>query len=110
MQGIIQIKKAKYKEAVSSFGSYNTANVALAKLLSGNPDDAIKTLDIAEDKDEAIAFYLKAVCGARKANTDLIFNNLRSAIGKDAGLSQKAKTDMEFAKWFEDDTFKSIVK
>ncbi|MBI4947378.1 MAG: hypothetical protein HY840_13380 [Bacteroidetes bacterium] len=108
--GIINIKKAEYKDAVSNFGSYNTMNSALAKLLNANVDDAIKALDNAENKDDAMVYYLKAVCGARKQNAEILFNNLRSAVGKDASLSAKAKTDMEFLKWFEDDTFKNIVK
>lgn len=108
--GIINIKKAEYKDAVTNCGSFNTMNTALAKLLNGSVDDALKTLDNAENKDDAMVLYLKAVCGARKSNTEILFNSLRSAVGKDATLSAKAKTDMEFAKWFEDDTFKSITK
>lgn len=108
--GIINIKKAEYKDAVSNCGSFNTMNTALAKLLNGSVDDAIKTLDNAENKDDAMVLYLKAICGARKANTEILFNSLRSAVGKDASLGAKAKTDMEFNKYFEDDTFKSIAK
>ena len=55
-------------------------------------------------------YYLKAVIGARQANTDLIYNSLRAAIAKNAKLAGDAKTDMEFFKYFNDDSFKSVVK
>ena len=55
-------------------------------------------------------FYLKAIAGARNADSDLLFNNLRAAVEKDSSLKAAAKTDMEFAKYFEDTTFKTIVE
>ncbi len=108
--GICAVKKADYNGAVTYFGSYCTFNAALAKLLSGNPDGASKTVDCAEDKDRDMMYYMKAIVGARQANTDLMYNSLRAAISKNAKLANDAKTDMEFFKYFNDDTFKSIVK
>ncbi len=108
--GICAVKKADYAGAVTYFGTYCTFNAALAKLLSGNADAATKAIDCAEDKDRDMMYYLKAVIGARQANTDLMYNSLRAAISKNANLNGMAKTDMEFAKYFGDDTFKSIVK
>jgi len=108
--GICAIKKGDYNEAVAKFGNYCTFNAALAKLLSGNPDGANKTIDCAEDKDRDMMYYLKAIIGARQGNTDLMYNSLRAAISKNSALIEMAKTDMEFAKSFNDDTFKSIVK
>ena len=57
-----------------------------------------------------MTFYLKAIIGARQDNKDLAMNSLRSAISQDPTLSGQAKTDLEFFKYFEDDTFKGIVK
>lgn len=108
--GICAVKKADYVGAVTYFGTYCTFNASLAKLLSGNADAAIKAIDCAEDKDRDMMYYLKAVIGARQANTDLMYNSLRAAISKNANLNGMAKTDMEFAKYFSDDTFKTIVK
>jgi len=108
--GICAVKKADYTGAVTYFGSYCTFNAALAKLLTANPDAASKAIDCAEDKDRDMMYYLKAVIGARQANTDLMYNSLRAAISKNAKLANDAKTDMEFFKYFNDDTFKSIVK
>ena len=108
--GIVAIKEADYAGAVSMFGDNNSFNSGLAKLLNGDNDGAVKAADSGDDKDNAMNFYLKAIAGARGANTDLLFNNLRAAVEKDASLKAAAKTDMEFASYFEDTTFKSIVE
>ncbi|HBF88645.1 MAG TPA: hypothetical protein DDX39_08390 [Bacteroidales bacterium] len=108
--GLLSVKKADYEGAVKYFGSDCSFNAALAILLNGDAEGASKRIDCIEDKEVAMNYYLKAVAGARTANTDLMFNNLRAAIGKSASLAGKAKTDMEFFKYFEDETFKSIVR
>lgn len=109
-KGIVAIKEADYASAVSMFGDNNSFNSGLAKLLNGDNDGAVKAADSGDDKDSAMNFYLKAIAGARSSNTDLLFNNLRSAVEKNASLKAAAKTDMEFANYFEDTTFKSIVE
>jgi len=109
-KGIVAIKEADYASAVSMFGDNNSFNSGLAKLLNGDNDGAVKAVDSGDDKDNAMNFYLKAIAGARSSNTDLLFNNLRSAVEKNASLKAAAKTDMEFANYFEDTTFKSIVE
>ncbi len=108
--GIINIKNANYADAVSYFGDACSFNAGLAKLLNDDNAAAVKAVDCADNKDDAMNFYLKAIVGARDGDTDLMFNNIRAAISKDASLSSKIKTDMEFAKYFKDDTFTSIVK
>ncbi len=108
--GICMLKKGDYAAATSRFGNFCSLNAALAKLLNGNIDGAIKTIDCSEDKERDAMYYLKAIIGARQANTDLMYNSLRAAISKNSALIQQAKTDMEFYKYFNDDTFKSIVK
>ena len=98
-----------YIKAVELYGSSETFNAALAQLLSGDANRALKTLNDVKDTDDALVYYLKAIIGARSANTDLMFTNLRTAVEKDAKLKAKAKMDIEFAKYFGDETFKSIV-
>ncbi len=108
--GIVSIKKADYAGAVNYFGDACSFNAGLAKLLNGDNDGAVKAVDCAKDKDAAMNYYLKAIAGARSGDTDMMYNNLRAAISKDASLTNLAKTDMEFGKYFTDDTFKTIVK
>jgi len=109
-EGAIKIKAGKYQEAVDMYGSTACFNAALAKLLNGDSNGALNTLTESENPNDALGYYLKAIIGARTANTDLLFTNLRTAVAKDATLAAKAKKDMEFAKFFDDATFKSIVQ
>ena len=39
-----------------------------------------------------------------------MLNGLREAVGANAAWKAYAKTDLEFAKFFNDDTFKSVVQ
>ncbi len=107
--GIIDIMNGNYASAVSNFGSFNTFNMALAKVLNGSPDAAAQVIDASDDKDSALGYYLKAIIGARTAKTDMVINNLKTAIGKDASYKDKAKNDAEFIKLRDDAGFKALV-
>ncbi|HEY0031093.1 MAG TPA: hypothetical protein VGC65_10075 [Bacteroidia bacterium] len=107
--GIIEIQNGNYAAAVSNFGSANSFNAALAKLLNGNPDAAMSTIDNSTDKDAALSFYLKAVAGARTNKADVLTNNLKVAIQKDASFKAMAKDDAEFIKFRENADFKALV-
>ncbi len=108
--GVIAIKEGDYAGAVSYFGDECSMCAGLAKTLNGDNDGGINAVNCGACKETAMGYYLKAVIGARKADSDALFTNLRSAIEKKAELKKLALTDMEFAKFFENDTFKSIVK
>lgn len=107
--GIIDIQNGNYASASTNFGSYKTFNAALALVLQGNLDGASALLDQSKEKDDALSYYLKAIIGARKGDTNMMINNLKTAIQKDASLKEKAKTDMEFFKYWENADFKSTV-
>ena len=107
--GIIDIQNGNYPSASTNFGSYKTFNAALALVLQGNLDGASATLDQSKEKDDALSYYLKAIIGARKGDVNMMMNNLKTAIQKDASLKGKAKTDMEFFKYWETADFKSAV-
>lgn len=107
--GIIEIQNGNYAAAISNFGSYDTFNSALAKLLNKNNDGAMSTIDNSADKDAAISFYLKAIAGARQDKADVLNNNLRTAIQKDASFKAMAKDDAEFIKFHENADFKAMV-
>ncbi len=108
-KGIVNIRDGKYSDAVSNFGSENSFNSALAKVLAGNTDGALTTLDASPEKEDALSYYLKAVVGARKGAADLLINNLKIAIGKDASFKTKAKEDLEFFKFRDNADFKGLV-
>jgi hypothetical protein len=107
--GIVNIRDGKYSDAVTNFGSENSFNSALAKVLAGNGDGSLSTLDASPEKEDALSYYLKAVVGARKANAELLINNLKIAINKDASFKSKAKEDLEFFKFRENADFKALV-
>jgi len=107
--GVICIMKGKYEQAVGYFGNACDYNAALAKTLNKNYDAAISTLGCCKDESASV-FYLKAILGAKTENTDMVMNNLRTAVGKDVKLKAYAKKDAEFLKYFNDDTFKSIIQ
>ncbi len=107
--GIIKIIQGKYTDAINYFGNAAEVNAALAKLLIKQNDQALSTLGAVKSED-AIVWYLRAIIGARTQNTDMLFTNLRAAAGKSAALKANASKDLEFAKYFQDETFKSIVQ
>lgn len=108
--GVIEVKKGDYSKAVAMFGSNATFNAALAKLLNGDVDGSLQTITKAGEADNAVAYYLKAIIGARTKNADMLVSNLKIAIEKDPSLRERAKKDLEFKAFFEDANFKSVVR
>jgi tetratricopeptide (TPR) repeat protein len=106
----IMVKRGQYTNAIRGYGSANSFNKALAQVLDGKLDAASATLDASPQKDDAIAFYLRAIIAARKGNENGVVNNLQSAFAKDASLRAKAAKDREFIKMFDKPAFSSIVK
>ncbi|MFN4233828.1 MAG: tetratricopeptide repeat protein [Bacteroidia bacterium] len=107
--GIIQIQKGNYTAAVSSLNAEKSYNLALAQLLNGNADAALSTLEASKDKDSARGYYLKAIIGARKGDVNLMINNLKNCVAKDASYKAKAKEDMEFAKYKSNAEFAGVI-
>ncbi len=107
--GIVAIMEGNYEAAVNYFGNTCEFNTALAQVLNNQLQDALSTLNCIEN-DDAMNFYLKAVIGARNENEDMVFSNLRTAVGKDSDLKDLAETDLEFRKYFDNETFQSIVE
>jgi len=108
--GILSILRAEYDKAVKYFGESTQPDAALAKILAGDNNGALKTLEANENKDCAMVDYLKAVVGARTAKENLMFDSLAAACKKDSKMKAAAKTDLEFAKFFENPKFKAIVE
>ena len=108
--GILQIQDGKYGEAVTSFGSEATFNKALAQMLNGSADAAIKTIDASSDKETAMGYYLKAVASARMDKLDGVVSNLKSSIGKDSSMKAKAAKDREFLKYAENAEVNAVIK
>ena len=81
-------------------------NAALANVLAGNNNEALKKLN-AENKECPMSYYLKAVIGARTNDATMV---MEKACSLNASFKQLAATDMEFAKFFENNDFVAITK
>lgn len=108
-KGILNVRDGKYSEAVSNFGDNKGFNKALAELLNGNSTAVATTIDASNEKDMALAFYLKAVAASRNSNTADVITNLKAAIEKDGSLKAAAKDDAEFIKLRDNADFKALA-
>jgi Flp pilus assembly protein TadD len=108
--GIVSIKKANYDQAVRYFGSFQDVNSALAKMLTGNNNGALRDLEAFERENCFMKEYLKAVIGARTAKETMLFDSLEEAASINADVKQWAKTDLEFADYFNNPRFQEIVE
>jgi len=107
--GLIKIQQGEYADALANMDGYQTLNVAIAKIVSGDAAGALEVIDAAENNDSALAYYLKAIVGARTNNSDLVLSNLKTAIEKDAAFKTKASKDREFIKYFSNADFKALL-
>ncbi|MDX9920355.1 MAG: tetratricopeptide repeat protein [Paludibacter sp.] len=107
--GTVYILKGDYAKAKTAFGSTATNNAALLQILDGNYNGARNTLAAVAEPD-ALTAYLGAIVGARTNNRDAVFSNLKTAVSLKPACKTKAASDLEFAKFFTDETFISIVK
>ena len=107
--GYFSIKRGRYTDAITAMKGENSFNLALAQLLNGKADEAIKTLDACETKETAEWFYLKAVANARLNNVEGTVSNLKSAIAKNSSLKEKARNDKEFRNFNANSSFTSLL-
>jgi tetratricopeptide (TPR) repeat protein len=107
--GYYDILENRYAKAISNFGTDASFNKALAELLNGNNDAAMKTIESSTDKETGIGFYLKAVINARQNNVSGVVTNLKSAFAKDPSLKAKAMRDREFLKYSKDSGFSALA-
>jgi tetratricopeptide (TPR) repeat protein len=108
--GIIKIVEGDYSAAVNYFGNKPSFNAGLAQLLDGDVDKCLSTLGELGETDCAKVYYLKAVAGARGNKDEVVINNLRLAIEKDAALKDYAKKDCEFLKYATNEAFAGIIQ
>ncbi len=108
--GILDVRNGMYGDAVTHFGNFKGINLAIAQILNGQSDQAATTIDASNEKDMAMAFYVKAIAAARKGDSAAGIAALKSAIEKDGSLKQMAKDDAEFIKWRTDAGFTGITQ
>lgn len=96
--GVYFLSQGDVAKANVAFGDAKTNNAALAKILAQDYS-AAKSVLAAIPNPDAITYYLTAVLGARTNNENMVINNLRQAVKLDNSLLNRAKNDLEFAKF-----------
>ena len=94
-QGVLAIKAGEYAQAVQMTKGYDTFNAALAQLLNGDAQAALKTIKAA-NCDCAAMNYLAAVAYARLGQNAQAKAALAKVAQQDAAMAAKAETDLEF--------------
>lgn len=107
--GNLYVSQGQYEKAVSAFGDTKTNSAALAQILAKDYNKAKNTLSGIQNPD-AYTDYLMAVLGARTNNSSMVTSSLKSAIAKKPALAKKAASDLEFAKYFTNSDFMSILR
>jgi Tfp pilus assembly protein PilF len=107
--GASYIKQGDYTKALNVLKDEKSNNAALVQILTNDYNGARSTLSSINYPNE-LTFYLNAILAARTNDRDGVYSNLSKAVQKDASLAKKASTDLEFAKYFTDSQFLSILK
>ena len=108
--GIVSVKQGDYSKAVRYYSKDADVNTALAKIMAGDNNGALKDLEAFERPNCFMKEYLKAVIAARTAKEELLYTSLAEACKINAEMKVKAKNDMEFAKYWANPKFKAIVE
>jgi len=108
--GILSIIKGNYPQAVKYLGEYDSPNTGLARIMAGDNNGALKSLESSKLENNYMNEYFKAVIGARTAKENLMYESLEAVVKIKPDMKKTIATDMEFAKYFEEARFKEIVK
>ena len=107
---ILNLKQGNYSEAVKQLRNKSCSyNLAYAQLMNEDITGCIRTLDCCLDQNEDVN-YLRAVAYARQDDKDNALKNLKASVDIEYDYKKKARTDVEFKKYWEDEDFKLIVK
>ncbi len=98
VMGSYNLAKGNYSQATKNLTEAGTNAAALAQILSEDYAAARQTLAKVKNAD-ATTSYLRAILGARTGDASAIATNLREAFQKDSSLKERAKNDLEFAKY-----------
>lgn len=116
-KGVMQIKQAKYDEAVNTLSQAGDDvdvlyNKGLAQVLAKQYDAAIATLTEAAGKENAdpLVHYVHAIAAAKAKNESAMLEALGKAIAAKSDLRAKALQDLEFAAYANSESFKNAIK
>lgn len=98
--GNLYIAQGQYARAAAAFGETKSNAAALAQIMAKDYNKAQNTLSNIANPD-AYTYYLTAILGARTNKAAQVAENLAKAVKLDKSLIEKAKNDIEFAKYVE---------
>ena len=98
VMGCYNLAKGNYAQATQNLAKSTSNAAALAQLLAEDYAAARQTLTAIKVPD-ATTSYLKAILAARTNDTAAVVDNLRVAAEKDGSLKERARNDLEFAKY-----------
>ena len=98
VMGCYNLAKGNYAQAAQNLAKTTSNASALAQLLAEDYAAARQTLTAIKAPDATTA-YLKAILAARTNDTAAVVDNLRVAVEKDGSLKERARNDLEFAKY-----------
>ncbi|GHV44055.1 hypothetical protein FACS1894180_4860 [Bacteroidia bacterium] len=107
--GTMYLLQGNYSKATTNFAQDVSNNAALIQILNKDYSTARNTLKSIA-KPDATTSYLAAIVAARTNDRDGVYNCLRESLQRNRQVAKKALTDVEFAKYFSDPTFLSIVQ
>lgn len=117
VKGSSEIVMGKYSAAVSSeAAAANTAdnlyNKGLAQVLNKDYQNALTSFGEATklNPDHAWAYYGAAIASARLGNESGVVSNITSAAKADPSIKEAALSDLEFAKYQTNESFRNALK
>jgi len=117
VKGAVEIMMADYGSAVKSTSNaednaVNLFNKGLAQILNKDYQNAVTSFNEAAEKDSdmALAYYGAAIANAHLDNAEDVFSNLEKAVKADPELKSKALSDLEFAAYATNESFRNVLK
>ncbi|SFU46110.1 tetratricopeptide repeat protein [Pontibacter akesuensis] len=112
----LEIETGQYDAAINSLSyagdSYQTnMNLGLSYLLKENYEGAEEFYQkaLAQQPNDALAYYSLALIGARTQNEQMLEENLRRAVNADSTFTQKAINDLEFEAYRDKAAYKDAL-
>lgn len=105
--GTLYTMKGDYAKAKKAYVEPSN-NAALQLILNEDYAGARKMLSEIK-KPNTVTSYLKAIVGARTNDREAVYTNMEDAM-RNRSLKDRVQTDIEFAKFAEDERFQTIIK
>lgn len=107
--GLLALRSGDYAEAAKLLAGEVSNNAVVAQILNADYNKALEILGKIVTPD-ATTHYLKAIVGARTAQTDLVRDAIAAAVKMDPSIATTILKDKEFAKFVGQSFFQMLKK